>query len=333
MRTVSVIAVCLLLFSCKTDPSDFKSNAEGPANEIMVVMTESQRDGALGDSVRSVLGAAHPGLAFPEPTFSMDIVFPQIFSGYMRRHRNIFEIVIRPNAENKMHRRDGHYAYNQSYIRLEATDEKTAGELLSKNRNEIIDYYHQGEMKRYALNFRKTTNTVKNKIKEKFGFTIYPPADYNQVRRDEKDFFWFSAETPRTSKAIMIYTLDYFDQTNFQKEILIERRNEILQKYVWASDTAYVQTEDKVPVVSKIVEVNGSYGVTMQGYWKLEGGGFMGGPFTSLSILDTNTNQIIVLDSYIYAPEAKFDRVQYAREIEGIFSTFEYALTTEKIEK
>ena len=50
---------------------------------------------------------------------------------------------------------------------------------------------------------------------------------------------------------------------------------------------------------------------------------FMGGPFVHYAIVDTNRNEIIHLDGFVYAP--KFNKREYLRELEALIRTVSFS--------
>jgi hypothetical protein len=49
------------------------------------------------------------------------------------------------------------------------------------------------------------------------------------------------------------------------------------------------------------VNFNGRYAIETRGLWRLVGD-FMGGPFVNYVFLDEETNQMVMIDAFLYSP-------------------------------
>lgn len=315
-----IIFSVLLLTACKKDKAeDFKMDAQGPVGQIMVVCKKEYLRGALGDTIRSLLGRPYDGLVMPEPSFSIDSLPPNLFSGYVKRHRNVLEIRIDPKARNIFAKKDDVFAYNQNYMLLEAKSDTAAIRLLSEYKDTTMDYFEEGEVRRYAKLHNSSYSSISDTIASVLGFSVSCP-EFG-LKRKGNDFVWISKETKRTSLAVLLYSIPYVSQEQFSVDSLIKIKNQFLKKYVEGPNAGtYQAVESKVPVVSKVTQVNGLYTVNVRGAWTLVGD-FMGGPFVMDAVLDEQNQRIIFLDSYIFAPEARFNRINFLREAEGVFYT------------
>lgn len=327
---IALLVVLLFLVGCKKDKaSDFKMISQGPAGEIMVVVEKDVLRSPLGDSVVALLTSQYPGMGISEnPYFKLDTLPHKLFTGYIKRHRNILEINILPNGRNLLGQKDDAFAYSQNYMLLEASNNSEALRLLNENKQRILSYYENGEVSRFTKSYKGDVSKASQEISKKFGFVLSCP-DY-RIKRTEKDFLWMSKETKRTSHGIVIYTIPYTSREDLAVEALVRTRDSLFKKYVEGPDEGtYMATESKLPVEQEVFDFNGYYAVKLRGYWTLEGG-FMGGPFVSYAFVDELNNRIVVLDSYIFAPEERFNRVQFIRETEGIFHTLQMLSTEEK---
>lgn len=319
---IGLVLVSLVLPSCKKDKaSDFKMNAQGPVGEVMVVRDRAFAGTLLTDSLVALFKTPYPGFPQQEPYFKVDTFPTDLFTGYAMRHRNVFQVKIGENKKNAIGKVDDAFAYNQSYMLLEATSDTAAIRLLNEYRDAILDYFETGEVKRYTKLMSGEKSTITDKIRDTFGFTLSTP-EYG-IKRAEDDFIWISKEGKRTTRAIMLYTFPYTDEAQLKKEFLVTKRDEVLKKYVQGQlDNTYLQTSGFVPVTEEAIDFNGYYANKLRGYWTLEGD-FMGGPFIAIAFLDEPNDRIVMLDSYVFAPEAMFRPMDYLREIEGVFHTIQ----------
>lgn len=320
---VLIFVMILTITGCKKDKaSDYKMISQGPVGELMVVLEKEQLNSALGDSIKIMLKTPYPGIPeiFGEGYFKLQTIPPSMFKGYAKRHRSILEVNIVDQAKNILIKKDDPFAYNQSYMLIEAKSDTAAMRILSEHRQQILDYFDKGEVNHFAKLYGEQQSVFSTKVSDSFQAWMAAP-EYS-VKRQEKDFIWASRETKRTSQAIMVYEFPYTSEEQLTKEYLITKRDEMLKKYVEGlKENTYMRTEqENAEVVSRIIDVNGYYSVELRGYWTLEGD-FMGGPFLLVALVDELNNRILVLDSYVFAPEATYSKVKFIREIEGIFRT------------
>ncbi|MBS9767390.1 MAG: DUF4837 family protein [Flavobacteriaceae bacterium] len=310
--------------SCKKDKaSDYKMISQGPVGEIMLVIENKKLDTELGKTAKEILQTNYPGIPelVAESYFKVETMPPQNFKGYAKRHRSILQINISEKAKkNRVFQKDDIFAFEQKYMLVEAQNDVEAIRLLTAHKQQILDYFEEGEITHFTKLYMKESSDFSEKLSKTMGVWLSAP-EYS-VKRMEKEFAWASRETKRTSQAIMVYELPYTSKEQLTKEGLIAIKDKFLKKYVEGLDEGtYMRTETaSAEVVRKVVEVNGYYGVELRGYWTLEGG-FMGGPFLLIALVDEPNNRLLILDSYVFAPEAKYSKVKFIREIEGIFRT------------
>lgn len=321
-----VVAVCVSIFllgACKKDKaSDYKMISQGPVGELLVVVEKQQLNSALGDSIKAMLETPYPGIPelFGERYFKLQTMPPNTFKGYAKRHRSILEFNIVSAAKNVLIKKDDPFAYNQSYMLIEAKSDTAAMRILSEHRQQILDYFDRGEVNHFAKLYGEQESAFSAKVSDAFHAWVAAP-EYS-IKRQEKDFIWASRETKRTSQAIMLYEFPYTAEEQLSKEYLVGKRDEMLKKYIGGlKEGTYMRTEkEQAQIVSKVIDINGYYGVELRGYWTLEGD-FMGGPFLMFALVDEPNNRVLVLDSYVFAPEETYSKVKFIREIEGIFRT------------
>ncbi len=329
MKKNKIIVICAILLgvftvsSCKKDKaSDYKMVSQGPVGEIMVVLEKQKAESELTTAIKEILDTPYPGIpeTFGEGYFKMQVYPRKLFKGYSTRHRSILEINIVEGAKDILIKKDDLFAFNQRYILLEAKSDTAAIRIIKEHKQQILDYFDQGEVNHFAKLYADQQSQFSVDLSEKFNAWLAAP-EYS-IKRKEKDFIWASRETKRTSQAIMVYEVPYTSQEQLSQEYLIEKRDEILKKYVEGPEEGtYMRTEkEQAEITYKVIDINGYYGVELRGYWTLEGG-FMGGPFLLIALVDEPNDRILLLDSYVFAPEATYSKVKFIREIEGIFRT------------
>ena len=112
-----------------------------------------------------------------------------------------------------------------------------------------------------------------------------------------------SFEYPVATQGLAVYSYPYSGKSDFELENLIAQRNNFMKNIPGPSGKSYMTTvEEYIPEVT-YKRINGRFWAEMRGFWDLEGGDFMGGPMVSWSTLDTNTNQVVTIDCYVFSPK------------------------------
>ena len=76
-----------------------------------------------------------------------------------------------------------------------------------------------------------------------------------------------------------------------------------------------------LPMYSSNMQLNGKFVVETRGIWEVVND-FMGGPYLSYSILNAETNEILLVEGFIHAP-SKTKR-NYMQQLEHIFGSLRF---------
>lgn len=315
------LVVVVGISSCKKTTKGLRPVVTGASGEVLVLINDALYKGSVGDTLKSVLGEPQIGLPQDEAMFNILHITHNAFSSMFKTHRSILDLRVSSKVkENKIAVKDAFYAKSQSFMKIEASNNKEMIKLLHENRNKIIAYFHLGERNRIIKTIKKNVvQEVFEKVKSKYNFTLSFPSGY-EVNKEEDDFLWISKETPTTSQGMFIYTYDYLTQESFTKEKVIKKRNSLMRKYVpGPKDGSYMTTEEGFPISFRQFDFDKNYATEARGLWKVEND-FMGGPFISLTFLDEKNNRIVCLDSYVYYPN--HNKRELLRELEAVMYSY-----------
>ena len=81
-----------------------------------------------------------------------------------------------------------------------------------------------------------------------------------------------------------------------------------------AREGMYMSTDSLMTDV-RPTSVQGDYALEARGLWRIKGD-FMGGPFVSYTTVNTQTNEVITLDCYVYSPS--LPKRNYMRSLEHL---------------
>ncbi|MBI9057716.1 DUF4837 family protein [Labilibaculum sp. DW002] len=324
-RIIQVVTLCLFVVasmsSCKKTTKGLRPVVTGKSGEVLVLINDALYEGSVGDSLKSVLNDTQIGLPQSEPLFDILHLSHNAFSSMFKTHRSILDIRVSSKVtESKISVKDAVYAKSQSFMKIEAKNNKEMIKMLTENRNKIIAYFHLGERNRKLKVFKKNTvQEVFDKLKAKYDFTLTFPSGYT-INKEEGDFLWISKETPTTSQGMFIYTYDYISEDSFTKDAVVKKRNILLGNFVPGPlEGSYMTTEKGYPISNRYFEFMGNYASETRGLWKVEND-FMGGPFLNITFLDKKNNKVVCLDSYVYYPN--HNKRELLRELEAVMYSY-----------
>ena len=96
VKLAVVLAVAASCFGCKAFRTlgEQRINAQGAPYELIVVCDQPEWQGALGDTLRSILTEPVAGLNQREPLFDVLRVLPSGFENLVTRHRNVLQVLV-----------------------------------------------------------------------------------------------------------------------------------------------------------------------------------------------------------------------------------------------
>lgn len=324
-RIIQVVTLCLFVVasmsSCKKTTKGLRPVVTGKSGEVLVLINDALYEGSVGDSLKSVLNDTQIGLPQSEPLFDILHLSHNAFSSMFKTHRSILDLRVSSKVtESKISVKDAVYAQSQSFMKIEAKNNKEMIKMLTENRNKIIAYFHLGERSRKLKVFSKNpVQEVFDKLKAKYNFTLTFPSGYT-INKEEGNFLWISKETPTTSQGMFIYSYDYLSEDSFTKAAVIKKRNILLGNFVPGPlEGSYMTTEQGYPISNRYFEFMDNYASETRGLWKVEND-FMGGPFLNITFLDKKNNKVVCLDSYVYYPN--HNKRELLRELEAIMYSY-----------
>lgn len=328
----------------KSQNKEFLPRASLVAYEMLVVMDSAQWKGILGEAIRDVFTEPVPGLPQEEPHFQLRYISPQGLRGFNKRYPNILfaftldkrsrssEMLrgmfseqslsqIREDEQRYRLNRQDEFARGQEVMYLfGATEDQLASRIYS-NKENLLEHFLAAERQRYIREFTniKSTQHLTNTLAQEYGFKMQFPAGY-QIAKQDSNFVWIRLLDNKVDKSVWVTWKPYTDQSIFQKENLMNFRNEVVKNYIWGSDSStYMRLEQQLSPQSKQVSFNGRFAIEIRGLWRLEKM-VMGGPFISYAFVDEPTNRLYYLEGFTYAPGQ--DKRLAISELEAILWSF-----------
>jgi hypothetical protein len=317
-RKVAYSIICLLtagyLASCTTSVGSLPY-ATGDAGDVLIVMRGDLWKGAYGDSVRSYLTEAVMGMPAPEPMFTLS--HSSELSSIFRKFRNIVIINIDPGYERAQlrYKADAN-AKHQLIFNIDAPLPDLAIACLHENKDLIIGRFLSKDRNAMIEDYRRTVaKELVDKLREKNQVDIVIPRSY-PLDREEEDFVWMNRQEGERNWHIAMWKYPYLRIGQLDTDSLISKMNAMTRKYIEGKgDGSYMAVEPRMPPVVKRFEKDGVYTVQMNGLWHLENG-FMGGPFVSQTIVDTQRGQLVTALGFVFYPNR--DKRHMIRQLEAI---------------
>ncbi len=324
-----IILTSLLTISCNQGKvkKSLLPGVSGKAGEVLIVMEKNQWESQPGKAFKDLLLVDCPGLPQSEPLFNPINISRKAFTQLFRVHRNIILTHISNTIEKPgILVEYDKWAKPQIVITMVAPDNDSFLKLFDKNAQKILGLLYKTESDRITENYKIYSEPeVMKKLQESADVYLTIPKGYT-YDMDTNNFIWISHETPEISQGIFVYYYEYTDTNDFSVNSLINKRDEMLKKYVAGPNPgSYMTTELEVFPQFRSYKLNGKYTAELRGLWKVEGD-FMGGPFVSISQFDKRYNRIVTVEGYVYAP--KYNKREYVRQLEAII----YSLRFEKPE-
>lgn len=312
--------VMLTMMSCGGG-STYLPEATGAPFEVLVIATDSQWEGKLGDTLRSILLEPVMMLNQREPATDPHHIIPGKFKGLLLKYANIVNVSIDPEwAAASLSIQHDVSARNQQIINIIGPDLQSAIDYLSENRVEFLQAITIAERERHLQKIRLSpAKEVNQAVKETFGFDITIPKGY-KINNRQDDFMWLELELKLADLGIIIYSYPYENRNDFSPDSLLSKRNQFVSRIPGPVDGSYMITAEFPPMVT-YSRIHGRLWANMSGLWDVHGD-YMGGPFRNYTTLDETTQRMVSIDLFVFAPNQR--KRNYIRQLETIIRTVRF---------
>ena len=356
-RLLLPISLLLLLFAmaaCSPETSEkqpkykLKPYAYGELSQITVVADKALWETDLQDTFEYYFGSAYPLLPQPEPRYDMLYFTPEeLLETPLRREQRIYVFTVNLANEKspltKMAKKDLpeskiKEALQKGHKTIFTHDKWASGQLLvymlAKNPEElkkaIISDFPGIDKKIRAFEkdkvaagvyFSGRNRHLEKKTESKFGIRLKVPDTYVLAIEDQ-NFLWLRDDKREdVTKGIMLYKLPYESKEQLSPQgakAILEEAGKYISTNIPGS--RMVINDKDLPLLSKQLQLNGIYALELRGIWEINND-FLGGPFVAYLLLNPKTNELILLNGFIFAPGK--DKRRFMREVEHVLRTVE----------
>lgn len=139
-------------------------------------------------------------------------------------------------------------------------------------------------------------------IRDSFGVEIAVPEFFQQAMLDQ-NFLWIRMDQKDVIENLVFRRIRYTSSSQFGKDSIVAMRNEYGKKYITTmSEGAYMSTNvTDLPIVEYVHERGGNYMKEIRGIWETVND-FKGGPYMSYLWHDKQSNELVFIDAFIFAP-------------------------------
>ena len=316
-----VIAAACTLMGCKHSAGTSKVSATGSIYECVLVAPA-----ALAPDMQAVMGADMPCLPQMEPYFNVTHVPPTAFDNFLKSARNILIVDINPDKYTALRIKYliDLWSTPQAVCRIQSPDNASAAAYWDEHGEQVREWFVRQELARQAKFYRGYTDKeARAALKRGFGCDMFIQEDYMLIMDTVTDgdlrFLWCCNDKGPMRRDIVVYSYPYTDAAMFSPERLNAKRDEVLGRFITATvQGSYMGTEYKIfpPQQRDVLPLprrdssdtsvgSAFYATEVRGLWKIFNGEAMGGPYVSLTRVDTIHNRIVTAETFLFAAGQK----------------------------
>ncbi len=328
-----IILSLILLASCSDEPvKRALQRFSGAPADVVVVMDDGYWEGEPGEVIRKAMLEPYRILPQSEPRFNIIRVPKRKFNSLLRMNRSIIIADIEDNVRNVEPRvisQGEQWAKDQGVYTFHALDAETfvqefkekgpqvLNDITIKDRERVEDYIRGVESGTLSADLKTTLNVDLSLHRD---FVLAEKGkDYMWFRRERVDYL--SGIPHDVMMGVMVYTYPYDSDSLFSMSSLIAHRDSMMGKVIKSAFLEGMRVETRLPAELDTVTFSSQFATELKGLWRFDKP-IMGGPFTSLSVVDEKQGRIITVDGYVFAP--KFDKRDYMIEMDALVHSLSF---------
>lgn len=319
---LSLTALCFMLLLGSCTKEQIFPQASGRPYEVLVVLDNQTWNAPAGRALFDILDTDVPCLPQSERSFHITQIEPKDLNANFSIFRNIIQV----NIDKTQYSRTGmrfmrnKFAMDQIVLTINSPSLEDFRQFCIDHKQEVIDFLTRSEMNRLIKELEKKYSKVTYDLAwQMFACRFHAPKELTSYKKGEQ-FFWTSNNTASGLENICMYSYPYEGPETFNKEYMIAKRDSIMKVNLPGEKPGMYMKTDSLCTIIKPIVVHDRYAMEIRGLWYMEND-CMGGPFVSHSRVDTETNSVIVVEGFVYAPE-KMKR-GLIRRLEGSLYTLQ----------
>lgn len=329
-QLLPIAAAILLLCSCGSNgsnngKSEHKPSSRGLPFELVAIVPRTAYQGALEDSLETVLKGSTPLLPQHEPMFRVNIAFTDSNLTPWRTFRNrliikIDESMTKPSigvARNVV-------ARPQIEVMVAGPSDSILAHFIGGNRQRLTDLFVDSELEWQASQLRrKHSKMTYDALKTLCGHTICVPQGI-RASKTGKNFLWTGTNLNDKDQNFVFYSYPWNGQPLTPRQFVVKRDSAMKANIPGSAPNQWMQTaldpDSKQPLVlTRMRTINHHVVQEVHGLWEMHNGA-LGGAFVSLERVDTANALVLVTEGFIYSPHSP--KRNLMREMEAALRTF-----------
>lgn len=303
----------LMLCSCGDKANPLLPRSGGRPYEVLVVTA----DKASASIMDSILTQNTPGLPQAEPMFDVSVADSADFNQTTRTARSIVVVTKDPLrfTSTRIRYEKNVWARPQIIIYVNTPSAEALRRDMDRQGKMLTDLLTRAEMNAVISVLNRKNNLKAGKyINNVFGADMKIPADMKSEKRGQ-DFLWLSDNSANGMRNICVYS---YKGKDLDVSDFLAARDSVMKINIPGERSGMYMQTAKENVTAVFRKERGRTMMVCRGLWEMHGDA-MGGPFVSVSTVDTVRNRIIVAEAFVYAPEMK--KRNLIRQTEAAIST------------
>ena len=266
-----------------------------------------------------------PGLMQVEELFRVTRILSKDYGPtFTTFHTKLFVKVDKTLDKPLMGTRRNEYAKPQLELVVAAPTLDELREYLTLNSERIKEILVEAQIEKRVEQLRKKySKKVDDDLKEVLGMSVRAPENMKATKKGER-FLWGGTNLLEKDMNLVVYTYDWHGEELVDTGRYVEIRDSVMKHNIpGSSEGQWMQTvrerENNHPLVECAErEINGRKVMEARGLWEMRNGA-LGGPFVSISRVDTAAGRVIVGEGFVYSPST--DKRDLVRQMEAVLRT------------
>jgi hypothetical protein len=326
-RMMWMLLVALMFAACsgEREKKKVQVSSKGLPSELLLVVDKAVWDSDLQDSINSIVKAQVPGLMQVEELFRVTRIFSRDYEAtHTTFHTQLFVKVDKTLDKPLMGTRRNEYAKPQVELVVAAPSIDVLRDYLMLNSDRIKEILLEAQIeKRVELLRKKYSKKVDDDLKEVLGMTVRAPENMKATKKGER-FLWGGTNLLEKDLNLVVYTYDWHGEDLNDVDLYVEKRDSVMKHNIpGSSEGQWMRTvrerENKRPLVEcRERKIDGREVLEVRGLWEMRNGA-LGGPFVSMSRVDTASRRVVVGEGFVYSPST--DKRDLVRQMEAVLRT------------
>jgi hypothetical protein len=294
-------------------------------SELLLVVDKEVWNSDLQDSINSIVKAQVPGLMQVEELFRVTRILSKDYEAtHTTFHTKLFVKVDKDLDRPLMGTRRNEHAKPQVELVVAAPSIDVLREYLMLNSDRIKEILLEAQIdKRVELLRKKYSKKVDDDLKEVLGMSVRAPENMRATKKGER-FLWGGTNLLEKDLNLVVYTYDWHGEDLHDVDLYVEKRDSVMKLNIpGSSEGQWMRTvrerENKRPLVEcRERRIDGREVLEVRGLWEMRNGA-LGGPFVSLTRVDTVSRKVVVGEGFVYSPST--DKRDLVRQMEAVLRT------------